>query len=127
MSGGAKRLLVIDDEADFGAFVGRVAEGLGFEVTVTTRARAFKAAYETVDPSVIVLDVVMPDVEGIELVQWLAERGCRARILVVTGYNPHYSELAKILGEAKGLQPVTTLTKPVRVRDLRAALQNGDP
>jgi len=118
-----RRLLVIDDEPDFAEFVGRVAQGVGYDVTVTNRAVDFKDAYDAVDPTVIVLDVVMPEVEGIELVQWLADRQCRAKILVVTGYNPHYSELAKVLGEAKGLSSVVTMTKPLHVADLRLALE----
>ena len=40
----------------------------------------------------------MPDIEGIELVQWLAEQSCKARILVVTGDNPYYGKMALGLG-----------------------------
>ncbi len=45
----AGRLLVVDDEADFGASVRRVAKGLGFEVEATTNGRDFKQAYERFD------------------------------------------------------------------------------
>jgi YesN/AraC family two-component response regulator len=68
-----------------------------------------------------VLDIIMPDVDGIELVQWLGERNCQAKVIVVTGYNPLYSEAAGPLGEAQGLT-VTTLLKPVSLADLRVAL-----
>ena len=118
----SKKLLVIDDEPAFGGFVKEVAEGLGYEVRVTSKADEFAEAYESFDPTVIVLDVVMPEVDGIELVQWLAQEKCKARILIVTGYNPHYADAAKRLVSAGDLPSVKTLTKPVSLADLRAAL-----
>lgn len=71
---------------------------------------------------VIVMDVVMPEVDGIELVQWLAQEKCQAKILIVTGYNPHYADAAKRLVSAGDLPSVQTLTKPISLADLRAAL-----
>lgn len=121
-----KRVLIIDDEKMFGDFVRRVAEGLDFDVRVTDRAEDFKSAFGEFDPDVIVLDMVMPGVEGIELVNWLADNGCRARIIVVTGYNPHYAEFAKTIGSARGLSSVQSYTKPISLADLRAALSAED-
>ncbi len=40
-----KRLLVVDDEPEFGEFVRKVATDLGYEVRVTTNGKAFQAAY----------------------------------------------------------------------------------
>jgi CheY-like chemotaxis protein len=118
----AKRLLVIDDEPAFGSFVKEVAEGMGYEVRVTAKADEFADTYESFDPTVIVLDVVMPEVDGIELVQWLAQEKCKAKIVIVTGYNPHYADAAKRLVSAGDLPSVMTLTKPVSLADLRGAL-----
>ena len=117
-----KRLLVIDDEPGFGAFVQQVAEGEGFTVCVTTRADEFKEALATFRPNIIALDVVMPDVEGIELLRYLADTNWIGPVLVISGYNPDYLRLAKALGGSRGLPSVTTLTKPIHARDLRAAL-----
>lgn len=117
-----KKLLVIDDEPAFGEFVRDVAERLGYQVRVTQRADEFAEAYESFAPTVIVMDVVMPEVDGIELIQWLAQEKCRAKILIVTGYNPHYADAAKRLVSAGDLPSLQTLTKPVSLADLRAAL-----
>lgn len=117
-----KRLLVIDDEPGFGTFVQHVAEREGFEVRVTTHADTFKAELVRFRPSMVVLDVVMPDVEGIELLQYLAEANWLGPVLVISGYNPEYLRLAKSLGGSRGLPSVTTLTKPIHAQDLRAAL-----
>ncbi len=117
----AKRLLVIDDEPDFADFVKRTAEGVGYEVSALSDPNLFKDAYAEFDPHIIVLDMVMPDIEGIELVQWLAEQGCEARILVVSGYNPYYGKMALGLGEVRGLK-VETYQKPISLATLREAL-----
>jgi DNA-binding response OmpR family regulator len=73
-----KRLVVIDDEAEFGEYVREVAEGLGYDVAVTTRWQDFLDAYYDTEPTVIVVDMVLPDVEGIDLLEWLAEVECKA-------------------------------------------------
>jgi CheY-like chemotaxis protein len=122
-----KRLLVIDDETDFGTFVGRVASGLGFDAEVTATRSAFEAAYRRLAPTHIAIDMVMPEHDGIELVRWLATHGCKARILIISGYNPRYAAAAAEIGAAQGLLPIVTLQKPVSLADLRAALELRDP
>ena len=103
MSAKSKRLLVIDDEPDFAEFVKRAAESVGYEVEAISDPNKFKDICREFDPTVVVLDMVMPDIEGIELVQWLAEVQSQAKIIVVTGYNPYYSKMASVLGEVRGL------------------------
>ena len=119
-----KRLLIVDDEPRFGEFVRKVAVEAGFEVEVTTDGYQFQQRYETFDPTGVVVDLIMPDIEGIELVQWVANRDAPAHLIVVTGYSPEYAKLAKMLGEAKGLPSVATLIKPIKVAKLRGALAN---
>jgi CheY-like chemotaxis protein len=116
------RLLICDDEPAFGRLVKNVAEGLGYSVCVTTEAGAFIEAYHSFEPTTIVLDMVMPDMDGNELVVWLAERRCSARLIIITGYTPDYADHAKVLAEYKGLGPVITMNKPVEISELRTVL-----
>lgn len=97
-----RRLLIVDDEPDFGDFVRQVAEGSGYEVTVTTGGKEFMEVYDDVDPTVVVLDMVMPEIEGTELVQWLAARRCDGKVIIITGFHPDYAALAGKLGENQG-------------------------
>jgi CheY-like chemotaxis protein len=119
------RLLICDDEPAFGRFVKNVAEDLGYQVEVTTTWQAFMRAYQAFRPTTIVIDIVMPEMDGIELVVWLGNLQSSARLVIVTGYAPDYAANAKILAEYKGLGPVTTLHKPVEINRLRAVL--GSP
>lgn len=117
-----KRLLIVDDEPKFAAFVARVAEPLGFAVEVTTHGRDFKQRYLAIPPDVVVIDMVMPDIDGNELILWLVEQGSTADVIIITGYHPDYAINARILAEFKGLKSVCTLGKPVSVPKLREAL-----
>jgi DNA-binding NtrC family response regulator len=118
----AKRLLIVDDEPAFLSLVRRVAERVGYEVETVTHGRDFKKAYMRVNPTVIILDMVMPDIDGTELVEWLAERQCLAQIIIISGFTPIYANTAAALGEAKGLLSISRLAKPVSLAALTATL-----
>lgn len=118
----ARRLLVIDDEVEFGRYVGQVARDLKFEVEVTTNAKQFMAAVPRFKPDLIIMDMVMPGTEGIELIRWLNQEQYRARVIVVTGYNPDYAKMAALMARAEGVLEVTTLSKPIPLVQLRGVL-----
>jgi CheY-like chemotaxis protein len=120
-----KRLLVIDDEPEIGEFVRKVATGLGYEVRVTTDGHSFQSAYHELRPTTIVMDMVMPEMDGNELVLWLMEQHYDANLIIITGYNPDYAKDARLLAEFKGLRSVITLIKPIRLDKLREVLSGG--
>jgi len=122
---GGKRLLICDDEPAFGRFVRHVAEELGYTVRVTTEGHALIEAYRSFNPTTIVLDMIMPGMDGNEVVLWLAQQKTSARLIIITGYTPDYAEHAKVLAEYKGLRPVVTLHKPIELNDLRAVLEGA--
>jgi len=68
--------------------------------------------------------MVMPDIDGNELILWLVEQRCAADIIIITGYHPDYAVNARLLAEFKGLRSVVTLSKPISVTRLRGALVN---
>jgi CheY-like chemotaxis protein len=117
-----KRLLVCDDEAAVGRFVQNVAAPLGYDVRITTSGEELIRIYNDFRPTIILLDMVMPDMDGNEVIMWLANRGCTARLIIMTGYHPDYAGHAKILANYKGLGPVMTLDKPFGVEELALAL-----
>ena len=118
-----KRLLVCDDEADFAEFVRAVAEPMGYEVEIVTRSTRFSDAYERFRPSVVLLDMVMPEMDGTEIIRWLSSRGpSAAHVIIASGFTPKYAEMARLIGEANGLLRISTLAKPIGVEALRGAL-----
>lgn len=117
-----KRLLIVDDEVKFAALVRKVAEPLGYDVEITTSGRDFMEAYSREVPHTVVLDMVMPEIDGNELILWLVGQNSRSHIIIITGFSPQYATNARLLAEYKGLKSVKTLSKPVSVPRLREAL-----
>src|ERR1700761_336336 len=95
-----RRLLIIDDEPDIGAILAYIAEDCGYEVAATISADEFKDAYATFRPTVLVVDLALPNIDGIELFRWLADQGCAMPILILSGFDDKVLESAKLLGEA---------------------------
>ena len=117
-----KRLLIVDDEPRFAAFVERVASALNYQVEVTHHGREFMRAYDRSPPDLAIIDMVMPDIDGNELILWLVKRRSTANVIIITGFSPDYALNARLLAEFRGLRSVTTLNKPVSVASLREAL-----
>jgi len=117
------KLLVMDDEAMFGDFVEDVATGLGYEVLALSEPGKFIDTFNAFRPDTIILDMVMPVFDGAEITRWLAAEKFAGKLIIVTGYNPQYSKIAKALGELGGLLSVVRLSKPVRLEELRAVLK----
>ncbi|MEO3428081.1 response regulator [Pelagibius sp. CAU 1746] len=118
----APRLLMCDDEAAIGAFVRHIAEELGYSMHFTTDAEDFGSLYRQVDPQVVILDLVMPGTDGIELLRFLAKQRSRARILLMSGFDPRIRDAARLLGEAHSLDMAGVVAKPVRAAELRRLL-----
>jgi DNA-binding response OmpR family regulator len=120
--GALPRLLVLDDETQIGLAIRRVAESYDYDVQTAERASAFRTAYKTFPPDAIVLDLADPDMDGIELLNWLADEGCDPPILIISGLDRTVIETARFFGEARGLKIAGTMSKPVRTAELRAML-----
>jgi DNA-binding response OmpR family regulator len=116
------RFLLIDDEPAIGALVRRVAEWCDYEVTVTTHADAFKQAYQELSPGLVGVDLAIPGVDGVELLRHLAEAGCKAKVLILSGFDRRTRETALRLGTALGLNMAGIIAKPMRIAELRSLL-----
>ena len=76
------------------SFLSRVAQGCGYEVRNTDDAVGFKQVYLSWVPDIVILDLVMPQIDGIELLRFLAERASKARILIISGFDPKVLDAA---------------------------------
>jgi CheY-like chemotaxis protein len=112
------RLLVIDDEPALAEFVAQVASECGFHPTLTEDDTAFREAFRSERPDIVVLDLGMPGMDGVELLRFLAEEDNRAPVLIFSGFDRRVLESAFRLGEALGLQMIGPLEKPVRFEAL---------
>lgn len=119
---GERRLLVIDDDALVCDTIRAVAEDRGFAVAAATDARRFEATVACFHPTLMILDLVMPHRDGIEMLRTLKERGCRTPVLLMSGYDDRVLAAARHLGMAYGLPVLGALTKPLHLATLRTVL-----
>jgi DNA-binding response OmpR family regulator len=117
------RLLIVDDQRLVGELIGKIGEIAGFAVKVTTHVDEFLAELDVFNPSVVTIDLVMPEIDGIELLRELALRGCRAKILVASGLDARMLNSARVLGEELGLNITGVITKPIRAAELRGLFE----
>lgn len=115
-------ILAIDDEPAFLDIIQKVAKSAGFLATTTTDPTEFCTTLVTQPPSVVLLDLQMPDCDGIELLHALAEAHCRAKIILMSGFDPRVLSLARGIGDDLGLEMGEPLQKPLRPAELRQVL-----
>jgi len=117
------RLIIVDDELELANLIRETAEIIGFEVHMVMSAKQFLQTWKERENDVIVIDLVMPDTDGIELTGILAEQGSAAPIILVSGYNEELLDTAGKLAEAKGLDLRGTFTKPINLHEISTLLQ----
>jgi DNA-binding NtrC family response regulator len=116
------RLIVIDDDASFGNFVSQVAMGLDIDVDVVTSVKQFEKLYSSHRYDIVTTDISMPDKDGIELIEELAELDCQAAIIIISGKEQVILNGATKIAEQKGLNIVATLQKPFDVDEFEALM-----
>jgi CheY-like chemotaxis protein len=121
------RLLLIDDEPALADFVASIARECGFEAVLTSTDQGFRSAFVAQAPDMIALDLGMPGMDGVELLRFLAEHGCEAAVLIISGFDRRVLESAFRLGEALGLRMAGPLEKPVRAAALEQLLNQMRP
>ncbi|MFA6279764.1 MAG: EAL domain-containing response regulator [Bdellovibrionales bacterium] len=116
------RLLVIDDEEDICETIAEIAEARGFEVATTSSPATVADKLDEFKPDVIMLDLMMPGTDGVELLRVLVDRVKNAKICLMSGSDTRVLNSARRLGSAHGLDVVAALEKPIEIESLRATL-----
>ena len=117
-----KKILVVDDEKGITSIVDRIASTLGFVVRTLNQPADAVATFDEFQPDILLLDLVMPEVDGIDILHELLSVGTDARIVVMSGYGEVYLQMGKDAAEFHRFGNVTTLMKPFRRADLVSVL-----
>jgi EAL domain-containing protein (putative c-di-GMP-specific phosphodiesterase class I) len=119
------RLLVLDDDVELGELIGKLGEHCGFASTVTNNAASFNEELGRAAPALIVLDLQMPDSDGVEILRDLAASGSRAGVLLVSGMDKRTIASAEHYGRQAGLNLVGTLQKPFTPEAMMSKLSSA--
>lgn len=115
-------ILVLDDDPDLRALVQRYLTAAGYEVALAESAAAAKKAIAAAKPDLIIADINLPGVSGIEFVAGLKSDAGGARIPVV--YLTGLEENGELARQTLGFP---LLTKPASAPDLLALVKRQLP
>ncbi len=120
--GDQKRLLIVDDDPSLCDFISDIAEEERYSVAVAHRVRDVMELLSSFRPHLFILDPGLRDRDATELLQFLAEKKCDAKI-ILPGFHDQvvFNKITK-LGEAYGLRIHTALQKPFGQTELKNAL-----
>ncbi len=118
-----KRLLVVDDDPRIGRLIARSVKGMGFVVHTLHCPEELESVYRGFRPDIILLDLQMPGVDGIQVLRQLADWGCAARILILSGQGYEILRSAERLGCMYGLKIDAVLQKPVAIGEIQKCLE----
>jgi len=117
------QLIVIDDEPDSASVIADLAQLIGFEADVVDNAKEFLRGWNDQKYAVIVIDLCMPETDGIEVIQALARNQCTSAIIMISGFDRGMLDCAGDMAEALKLNLLGTFTKPFSLDDIEALLQ----
>lgn len=112
-----KRILIVDDEEGYRKVLSNSLTDLGFEITVA--ANGFEALKEIKREkyTVILLDMKMPGIDGIELLEQIRKEHLFSYIVIITAYT--YEDLARE-AISKGAKKV--IRKPFSMDEIKLCL-----
>lgn len=113
------RLLVLDDEEAVGQTLGLVAEDLGFEVRCVQTPEDFFDRVSDFNPTHVAIDLILPGMDGIEVLRRLATHDFAAAIILISGMGQKVLESAQATAAERGLNVLGVLAKPFKSAELR--------
>ena len=114
------RMLVIDDEEDICETIAEIASTYHFEVSTISNPDNVAATIAETKPDFIMLDLMMPGTDGVELLRLLADHVKDSQLCLISGSDSRVLNSARRLGSAHGLNVVAAMEKPLDIGALRA-------
>ena len=115
------RILVADDDAQICRLVGDVLRPSGFDIDTAQTGREFFQRYRTGDYALLILDILLREVSGLEVVMRLRDGGDVVPILLTFGPRKESKRMEELAFSYR----VDLLHKPFGVGELRAAVSRA--
>ena len=117
------RILLAEDEEAMRTYLARALENAGYEVVTVDRGTAAIPLLEREHFDLLLSDIVMPEMDGIELAQRCAEISPETKVIFITGFAAVTLKASREAPQAK------VLSKPFHLRDLVLEVQRvfGQP
>jgi len=118
--GGKARVLLVDDDPNVQEVCGEALERAGYEVSIAGTGEAALSALQRTDFDAGVLDIVLPDSDGLTLLSAMHQRNDDTVIVLITGFASLETAM-----EAVRLGAYDYLRKPFSARDLARTVRRG--
>lgn len=116
--GEGRRLLIVDDDDAVLRGLSSYFETLGYTVIKAATGRAGIAAHQTHEPDVTILDLRLPDIDGLQVLEVLRQK--KAMVVLLTGYGDIPTAV-----QAMRIGAENFLTKPVEMDHLVATIERA--
>ena len=113
-------ILVVDDDKDLADNLAEYLATLGFKVTVAYGGREGLDKFKEGDFQLVITDLKMPDMDGMELLEAVKALDNRAIVMVITGYATIESAVEAM---KKGAQDF--ITKPFKMEEIEAIVRRA--
>jgi len=113
-----QRILIVEDDPAIAAFVQTALEREGFETELVKRGDTALARVEAAPPDLILLDLMLPGLDGLQVCQALRRRPQYIPIIMLTAKD---DDVDKIVGLEIGADDY--ITKPFKMRELLARIR----
>lgn len=115
----AKRILVVDDEECIAETLVLILRSFGYDATARNDARGALQECELRVPHLVISDVMMPEMNGIELAIQIEEQYPESRILLISGLGSSFALLEESSQKGHSFE---IMSKPIRPADLLAKI-----
>jgi DNA-binding response OmpR family regulator len=120
------RILLIDDDAAIRKLIRMILEKAGFEVVEAADGKAGIRAYRNHGADVVLCDLFMPDLDGLEVIRGLCREFPDVKVIALSGGG--FQGTVDMLPAARVLGAVAVLHKPFKLQEILAAIhQTSQP
>lgn len=115
------QILVVDDEPDIRQLVQEILEDEGYSVQVAQDGESARLAYLQQKPDLVLLDIWMPDIDGISLLkEWSAAGKLESQVVIMSGHGTLETAV-----EATRLGAFDFIQKPLSLAKLLATVRKA--
>jgi EAL domain-containing protein (putative c-di-GMP-specific phosphodiesterase class I) len=118
-------LLAFDDDIEIVETICAIGVRAGFRTVSSTSTSQLRELVAASKPDVIVLDLQMPEEDGVSALRYLADSQCAAKIFLITGMDERTIASAEQYGLRRGLAVFGTLQKPFDPDELLARFERA--
>lgn len=119
-----KKLYVLDDDLQYARLLAGVAKRSGWDVQVEDDPHKFLA--REFEEAVLVLDLVMPQMDGIEVIRELGNKTQKLSLILVSGFDTRVLHSAQQLAEAHNVKVLAGMTKPFSLSEFVDVLKQHE-